>query len=335
MVLLFAVKGIALSVDFSFSAGCLGTPTTLTSISTPPDSILALLWDMDADGLFNDASGATAIWTFNSIGNHSVGLQAVAKDGTIKAIYKEVPVSGVQASFSFDAGCVGQPIRFTDHSIVFADSVIIRNWNFGDGSPSTDEKNPLHIFSEVGTFTVSLWVITSLGCQDSINSEIVIQAQPSYTLRFNGDTATFHNDTILVEVLGTKDSVIWNDTIKGNVLAITHPGNYSVSVYLNGCFTTTSFTIRDHQETQASIMTLFTPNADGYNDFWVVRLTPNQVSCSVRVFDSWGNLVYEDDDYKNTWDGRTDTNELPSGPYYYVVLFSDGLINKGTLNILR
>ena len=335
IVFLLATKGYAITANFTFSTGCLGTPTTLTSTTTPPDSILVLLWDLDTDGQFDDASGETVSWTFASIGNHPVGLQVVALNGDINAIYKDVPVSGVQPSFSFSAGCMGQPIQFTDLSTVFADSVLIRTWNFGDGSPSVETKDPLHTYSETGTFQASLWIITELGCQDSIVNEIVMQPPPDFTLLFTGDTATFHNDTILVEAVGDFDSVLWNGSIPGTLFIITSPGTYIVSAYKNECFTTSSFTIHDHLVTKVGIMTLFTPNGDGYNDFWVIRNMESLGICSVQVFDSWGNQVYENNDYQNTWDGRSDQTELLSGPYYYVVRFANGQIYKGTVNILR
>jgi len=332
---LLAFQTSAITPDFSFSSGCLGTPTTITSITTPPDSILTLLWDLDADGLFNDGSGVTITTTFYSIGNHPVGLQVIALNGDIRAIYKDVPVSGVQASFSFSAGCMGQPVLFTDLSTAFADSIILRTWNFGDGSPSVEAKNPQHTFTETGTFIVSLWLISNLGCHDSLESEIVMQPPPLFDLIFSGDTATFNNDTIFAEVAGTYDSAVWNSTFTGDLFVITYAGSYYVSVYLDGCFTRQSFVIRDHPLAQAGIMTLFTPNGDGFNDFWVIKNMEILGACSVRVFDSWGTQVYENADYQNTWDGRSDNGELPSGPYYYVVQFADGAIYKGTVNILR
>ena len=329
------LQGISLTADFTFTSGCLGTPITLTSISSPPDSILALLWDLDADGLFDDASGEIAIWSFPTVENHPVGLQVISLNGSIDAIYKEVPVSGAQTSFSFDAGCMGQPIQFTDYSTVLADSIVLRTWNFGDGSPSQDAKDPVHTYDEIGTFVVTLFVITELGCQDSIQNEIVMQLPPEFTLNFSGDTASFHNDTIVAEVVGEYDSVIWNNTINNPQIIITKPGNYTVSVYRDDCFTSNSFTIYDHPEFQNGIMTLFTPNGDGYNDFWVINGMKSLGTCSVQIFDSWGSQVYLKDDYQNTWDGHSDNGELPSGPYYYVVRFTNGQLYKGTVNILR
>lgn len=332
---LLTLQASALTVDFAFTSGCLTSPTTLTSLSTPADSILALLWDLDADGLFNDGSGLTVITTFATIGNHPVGLQVVAKNGDIRALYKDVPVSGVQAAFSFNSGCVGEPVQFTDLSTSFADTIFLRTWNFGDGSPSVIAQNPEHTFTQTGTFTVTLWLVSELGCQDSLISEIVLQPPPVFDLLFTGDTATFNNDTILAEVTGTYDSALWNGTITSSIFMITKPGTYEVSVYREGCFTSEVFTIRDHPEIKAGIMTLFTPNGDGFNDFWVIKGMDSMGACSVRVFDCWGNLVYENSDYKNTWDGRSDNGELPSGPYYYVMQFAVGEIYKGTVNILR
>lgn len=257
----------AMDVDFTYTTGCLGTPTTLTSATTPLDSILTLLWDLDADGQFDDGSGETIVHLFSTIGNHPVGLQVMAKNGEIKAIYKDVPVSGVQASFSFSAGCMGQPIAFTDLSTTFADVIQNWRWNFGDGSAIVTEQNPQHTYTATGTFTVTLTVTTELSCSDSLPNEIVMQPPPEFDLLFTGDTAAFYNDTLLVEVTGSFDSVVWNGTFTSDFFVITRAGDYEVSVYLDGCFTSQSFTIHDHPTTSAGIMTLFTPNGDGYNDF--------------------------------------------------------------------
>ncbi len=82
---------------------------------------------------------------------------------------------GVQARFSFTAGCVGAPVSFTDSSFV---AISTRNWNFdltGVGSPGTSaQTNPTHTFNVGGTYTVRL--IVSDGCfsQDTLDRQIAI-----------------------------------------------------------------------------------------------------------------------------------------------------------------
>lgn len=69
----------------------------------------------------------------------------------------------------------------------------------------------------------------------------------------------------------------------------------------------------------------FTPNNDGFNDFFEVRCIENYIS-SLRVFNRNGNQVYEAQNYRNDWDGIANVSgtlntgdHLPSGTYYYVI----------------
>ncbi|MFY9159257.1 gliding motility-associated C-terminal domain-containing protein [Aquirufa ecclesiirivi] len=71
------------------------------------------------------------------------------------------------------------------------------------------------------------------------------------------------------------------------------------------------------------------PNQDGLNDVLVIpgifRMQPNRLV----IYNRWGEVVYEMDNYQNNWGGLTDktigllTNDgrLPDGTYYYMVDF--------------
>ncbi|WP_211221716.1 gliding motility-associated C-terminal domain-containing protein [Spirosoma panaciterrae] len=76
----------------------------------------------------------------------------------------------------------------------------------------------------------------------------------------------------------------------------------------------------------------FSPNGDGINDRFVIRGL-NGLTVSLQVYNRWGNLVYQNEDYQNDWDGKpntgivlssADSNGVPDGTYYYVVNLSDG-----------
>ncbi|MEZ0611789.1 SdrD B-like domain-containing protein [Fibrella sp. WM1] len=77
----------------------------------------------------------------------------------------------------------------------------------------------------------------------------------------------------------------------------------------------------------------FSPNGDGVNDLFVIRGTQG-TTVKLEVFNRWGHRVYVSEDYKNDWDGTSNTgvqissgdggNALPVGTYYYVVRLSDG-----------
>jgi gliding motility-associated-like protein len=72
----------------------------------------------------------------------------------------------------------------------------------------------------------------------------------------------------------------------------------------------------------------FTPNGDGFND--VFKPFPycfvDQVS--FRVFNRWGQLVWETNDPDLNWDGTNlGGNELPSGVYYYTCQIFEQRVN--------
>ncbi len=67
----------------------------------------------------------------------------------------------------------------------------------------------------------------------------------------------------------------------------------------------------------------FSPNFDGINETFTVLGIEQFPGNRMEVYNRGGNLVFEMDDYDNTWDGTYfDGDELPEGTYFYV--FEDG-----------
>ena len=78
------------------------------------------------------------------------------------------------------------------------------------------------------------------------------------------------------------------------------------------------------------IPNVFTPNADGQNDLFAPRLG----GCPPRlqVFSRWGQQVYENAAYQNTWDGAG----VAAGIYYYLLTPPDGAAAiKGWVELVR
>ena len=89
-------------------------------------------------------------------------------------------------------------------------------------------------------------------------------------------------------------------------------------------------------DTNLNIPTAFSPNSDGVNDTFVVPILKQYLNHKIEIFNRWGNKVY---DYSNKgkiditwWNGYT-TNRLtsnkseqaPTGNYYYIIYFNDGV----------
>jgi gliding motility-associated-like protein len=85
----------------------------------------------------------------------------------------------------------------------------------------------------------------------------------------------------------------------------------------------------------------FSPNGDGVFDFFEI-LNLNGRNAEVRVYNRWGNLVYESLNYQNDWGGTSDIgvqfggDRLPEGTYYYQIqIEGETEIRNGILTIWR
>lgn len=82
-------------------------------------------------------------------------------------------------------------------------------------------------------------------------------------------------------------------------------------------------------------LNVFTPNGDGINDFLEFDLLETFNGNALKVFNRWGKVVYENNNYQNDWDG----DDLKDGTYFYVLDVSDPSgkqdIIKGSFTILR
>lgn len=83
----------------------------------------------------------------------------------------------------------------------------------------------------------------------------------------------------------------------------------------------------------------FSPNGDGINDEFKVE-TGDVIlyEFNMKVFNRWGTLLYETDDYTQGWNGRYKNEILYPDVFVYAVQYKDdkGLIYRstGTVNLL-
>ncbi len=92
----------------------------------------------------------------------------------------------------------------------------------------------------------------------------------------------------------------------------------------------------------------FSPNQDGYNDFFEMRFTCDTgeqlfedvyPEAKIEIFNRWGNLVYEQENYGNVsrwgstdawWDGTSmhdmqiGNDKLPAATYFYILYLNNG-----------
>ncbi len=81
---------------------------------------------------------------------------------------------------------------------------------------------------------------------------------------------------------------------------------------------------------------LFSPNGDGFNDFWEIPALASFPDNQVIVVNREGQIVFRELEYQGTWDGTYSGKPLPEATYYYVININEGeKIVRGPVTILR
>ncbi|RZS90596.1 VCBS domain-containing protein [Aquimarina brevivitae] len=90
------------------------------------------------------------------------------------------------------------------------------------------------------------------------------------------------------------------------------------------------------EQVEITVPTAYTPNGDGVNDAWIIPGINNVANNKVTIFNRYGTVVFEQENYDNTWSGTGSGGaNLPDGAYYYVIEIPNKNARKGYLMILR
>lgn len=109
----------------------------------------------------------------------------------------------------------------------------------------------------------------------------------------------------------------------------------------NNCTKRSEFLPIDGCNTTFYIPNSFTPNGDGLND--VISVSGSRIaSVYLRIYNRWGQQVFESKEVDKGWDGSLQGNQCPQDIYFYIVEYSGYLDNelfvkseKGIIHLLR
>lgn len=233
-----------------YSLNCKSFTTNFinNSYNPPPTSSpIWYHWDFGVPGTNTDTSNlASPSFTFPDTGGYLVTLIAykLASNGqtcedTTQAIVYVYP--NFSTDFTATNVCDDVPAQFTDGTISTVGNITQWNWNFGDGSTST-QQNPSHQYAP-GTYTATLVSQNSLGCKDTMQKNMTVFAAPvaSFT---HGPTCLNQPVNFTNNSAGNIASQNWDfgngstSTQANPVVTYTSAGNYTITLTVtsaDGC----------------------------------------------------------------------------------------------------
>ncbi len=222
-------------------------------------------------------------------------------------------------------------------------------WNFGDGSPISNEVSPLHTYTEPGAYFVQLTATGAGGCEASFEvGPIVVHArgeadfvsdppQPGPVMLPDGEVAFSDRSTqALRHYWDFGDG--FSATEANPLHSYQTPGEYMVRLTITGAGGCTDEVIYGPYLVQAPsvfIPNVFTPNADGINDEFLVRYEGKD-SFRMQIFDRWGRPMFDGNTSSlNSWNGLDPEGQpAKEGVYFYAVKIGDRSYT-GDVTLLR
>jgi gliding motility-associated-like protein len=252
------------------------------------------------------------------------------------------------ANFSYLNACQGLPAQFRDSSIVIPGNILGWNWNFGDGSSNSPIKNPVHTYTTAGVYNVVLTAISNNSCAAAISKTVTINPQPIAQFGMTNDPTIALEPVYFSDFSAPTGSIttwLWSfgDEGSGTGSSPTHvyqnSGVYVITLTVfdnNGCSDTVTKSI--DVQILPQVPTAFTPNKDNNNDLLFVKGGPFE-KITFRVYNNWGELLFETNDQKIGWDGTKNGKDQPVGVYVWTLvvdMYNNRQVKKnGDVTIIR
>ncbi len=303
---------------------------------------------------FNPATPTTTVSNMQEAGTYTFYFEAV--NGTCPVsrdtiIINNYPVPRVGFTQDTTEICQNDCIQFTDTSSIHP-SGAITNYYWTAGNQGSNLQNPLFCFPNPGSIDVQLIVESDQGCRDTITKNNLVTV---YTIPIAGFNAFLIDDEetstkIQIQDQSSFANQYWYDFGDGDSSLIQNPqhtyydsGFYDITQIVRnsfGCADTLVKTVYVHILT-VYVPNTFTPDGDGKNEGFVPVVNGDDPDEYLfRVFNRWGELLFQTQIKEDPWDGTFKGEPSKTDTYVWTLKtkYKDGdrkFEYRGHVNLLR
>lgn len=246
------------------------------------------------------------------------------------------------------SGCAPYLASFNNTSLGGANFT----WTFGDGTGST-EISPSKLYSTPGSYTVKLVAFDNNTCNlvDSTETTIIVSGKPTAAFSFSPNPPQENIITTFTNL--SSEAVRYNWLFGDNATLQTISRDTIVKHQYKRTDTYTACLVAINEFNCADticqpipiiinplldVVSAFTPNNDGVNDRAVV-IGYGIEKMTFRIYNRWGQMVFESSDEDLGWDGKYKGKNQPMDAYGYTldaVMFGGTNVRKsGSITLIR
>ncbi|MBN8851844.1 MAG: hypothetical protein BGO55_06060 [Sphingobacteriales bacterium 50-39] len=228
-------------------------------------------------------------------------------------------------------------------------------WDFGDPSSpdnSSTQSSPTHLYQNPGTYTVKMTAFDPNTCnkQDDTTMSLIVSPKPVSAFTFSPSPPVSNTPMVFANGSSGANRYKW-DFGDGDTLMTTKMDTvqhlYKFTDTFNVCLV--SYNQYDCTDTAChAVATLINPLLDMPNAFTPGRFGQNSIfkvagfgidKMLLRIYNRWGQLVFQSTDQDTGWDGTYQGILQPMGVYAYTLeaQFSNGkhVSKKGDVTLIR
>ena len=185
--------------------------------------------------------------------------------------------------------------------------------------------NYSYVTNQEGNYQI-ISVIDNNNCISNISglASVVLNQIPEALINIEEFTL-YIGDTLYLELLNSYSTYEWynqNDELISNnsILNVFEQGEYYVFVIdQNGCSDYSNSTVVNVvPRSEIFVPNSFTPNSDKHNELFIIH-GQNIKSFSLKIFDRWGDLLFESNDINKYWDGFYLGKKVEQNKYMYQI----------------
>lgn len=307
---------------------------TFIDSTTFNDAITNYHWDF-GDGTTSNLQSPSHF--YSSPGFYSPMLNVQTENACVDTFRLDKAIKIVQSPLISIGGdsiiCVYDSLQ---HFGVFdrSDTSAVQwSWQLPNGNSSNLQDPVLQQYKQVGNFVVRTIATNSSGCKDTATKNILIHPLPEVTMPSVITMQVGFPITIPATYSSNVASWTWSPTTTLNCPDCPQPvanpkfdTRYTVSfVDSNGCKNSGDIKfIVICKNANVYVPNTFSPNGDGNNDVFYIRGKGLDRVKSLRVFNRWGEIVFEQQNFpvNNSmygWDGKFKGNKPVPDVYVYQV----------------
>ncbi|MEN9510516.1 MAG: hypothetical protein RLZZ370_335 [Bacteroidota bacterium] len=327
-----------------------GHSFVITNNSTVREgSITSYAWDLDQGVTSSVRNPANR--SYSAIGSYRTTLIVSTNFGCSDTAAMGLYVyPSPTISFTADTACQGEDFYFTGNASVVPGSIQSYAWTFGDGGSATTQ-NPTHKYNNSGTFTVSFTAVSDQGCSTSLSvpgaALSLVKPVANFASTHLGSRG-FESDYQFADRSTGATDWLWSfgDGQSSNTqnpkITFNDTGRMRVELFVtntDGCTDSSVKFLLLKPELMWWVPTAFTPNRDTKNEVWGPVGLSGTISYHMQLFNRWGELIWDNKNPNQGWDGTFNGQAVPEGVYPWTVWlrYIDGRFYsfRGTVTVLR